>query len=191
MKDRLLKRAALTLVVDLLYAVYHGVLGFVDLSWWFLSLCAYYVILSMTRFAAVLCGEGVEMEQFVRRIIGLLLILLSGVLAGMNYLSIREQIAARRGEIIMITIAAYTFTKLTLAVIRAVRQRGDPSPLRGAIRAIGYAEVLASILTLQRSMLASFGSMAPETTRLMNSLTGAGVCFPICGLGSKMIIKEK
>ena len=62
----------------------------------------------------------------------------------------------RYDSILMITIATYTFYKITMAVVRAVKQRHDPSPLLAAIRSIGYAEVAASVLTMQRSMLVSF-----------------------------------
>ncbi len=96
----------------------------------------------------------------------------------------------RYDSILMITIATYTFYKITMAVVRAVKQRHDPSPLLAAIRSIGYAEVAASVLTMQRSMLVSFEGMAEEKIHLMNSLTGAVVCLFVLVLGIAMIIKS-
>lgn len=89
----------------------------------------------------------------------------------------------------MITIAAYTFYKITMAIIKRVKQRADPSLLTAVLRNICYAEVAASLLTLQRSMLVSFGEMAPEKIDFMNSITGAGACLFICVLGILLAVR--
>lgn len=89
----------------------------------------------------------------------------------------------------MITIATYTFTKITMAIIRALKQRKNPSMLLAVIRSIGYADVAASVMTLQRSMFASFGNLTGEKAHTMNILTGAAVCFFILILGIMLIIK--
>ena len=110
-------------------------------------------------------------------------------MAAVNYISLSQNITAKYGEITMITIAAYTFYKITMAVIRAVRQRKNPSPLLAVIRTISYAEVAASVLTLQRSMLVSFGAIDSAKVRLMNALTGAGICLFVLMLGIFMTIR--
>ena len=76
-----------------------------------------------------------------------------------------------------------------MAVSRAVKQRKTPSPLLAVIRSIGYAEVAASVLTLQRSMLVSFGAMGKDNIHLMNALTGAAVCVFVLALGAGMARK--
>ena len=119
---------------------------------------------------------------------GILLVILSIVLATVNYISLSQNIAVKHGEIIMITIAAYTFYKITMAIVKAVKQHKNPSPLLKTIRSIGYAEVSASILTLQRSMLVSFGSMDNSQVRFMNAMTGAVVCAFILILGLTMTV---
>lgn len=78
----------------------------------------------------------------------------------------------------MITIATYI-----VAIVKAIKQHKNPSPLLAVVRNIGYAEAAVSILTLQRSMLVSFGAMDKATIKLMNSLTGAAVCLFILSLG--------
>ncbi len=194
---RIVLTATLSLLLNLSYAVYHGALGIMGQSWWFIALCAYYIILGMTRFSAVLCERKnnstptIDTEYFVLSISGVLLLLLSCVLAGVNYMSLQENIATKYGEITMITIATYTFGKLTMAIIRVVKHRRNPSPLLAAIRRIGYAEVAVSVLTLQRSMLVSFGEMEASKIYLMNALTGAGVYLFIFILGILMIKESR
>ncbi len=193
---RIVLTAAFSLLLNLSYAIYHGVLGIMGRSWWFIAICAYYIILGMTRFSAVLCerksnsAPSIDTEYFVLSISGALLLLLSCVLAGVNYMSLQENIATQYGEITMITIATYTFGKLVMAIIRVVKHRRNRSPLLAAIRRIGYAELAVSVLTLQRSMLVSFGEMEASKVYLMNALTGTGVYLFIFVIGIFMM-KEK
>ena len=194
---RVILSAAVAFVFNLLYALYHCVLGVLSLSLWFIDMCAFYGILATMRFSAVLCERNQhrspsdDTEIFVMKLSGILLVTLGVVLAAVNYISLSQNIAVKYGEITMITIAVYTFTKITMAIVRAVKQRRDPSPLLRTIRNIGYAEVSASILTLQRSMLVSFGGMDDRQARLMNSLTGAAVCLFVLMLGLSMTAKSR
>lgn len=130
-----------------------------------------------------------DMESFIIKLSGVLLSALSVVLAVVVYISLSQNIAVKHSEIIMITIATYTFYKITIAVIKAVKQHKNSSLLLKTIRNIRYAEVAASILTLQRSMLVSFGAVEADKIWLMNSVTGAAVCLFVLMLGISMIIK--
>lgn len=192
-KYRILFVTTCSFILNLLYAFYHGVLGLTSQSLWFLTLCAYYVVLSTLRFSAVLCGHKsnpaytADTERFVTKFSGALLTVLSFVLTGVIYISLSQNIATKHGEIIMITIATYTFGKITVAIVKAVKQHKNPSLLLAVVRNIGYAEAAASILTLQRSMLVSFGAMKERMIRRMNILTGAAVCLFILVLGIIMI----
>ena len=87
-------------------------------------------------------------------------------------------------------VSSRRFRTILSAAVRAVRQRRDPSLLLKTIRSIGYAEAAASVLTLQRSMLVSFGSMDVGTAHLMNSATGAAVCLFVLALGISMILRS-
>ena len=188
--------AAVGLLANIMYAIYHGALGVVNQSLWFVTMFAYYMILSSMRFSAVLCEwkhkslASEDTEYFVAKLCGGLLVLLSFVLGGVVYISLSQNVAVKHHEIVMITIATYTFYKITVAVIRAIKQRNNTVPLLVVIRTIGYAEVAASLLTLQRSMLISFGSMDNEDIALMNSLTGISVCLFILLLGIFTIVRS-
>ena len=193
---RIILSATLAFAFNLLYAIYHCVLGILNLSFWFIAMCAFYGILAIMRFSAILCERNHQKlpdnvtELFVLKLSGVLLVTLSIVLATVSYISLSQNIAAKHGEIIMITIATYTFYKITMAIVKAVKQHKNPSPLLRTIRNIGYAEVAASILTLQRSMLASFGTMSAGNIHFMNAVTGAAVCLFVLILGLSMITKS-
>lgn len=186
---RVLYTASASLGLNLLYALYNGALGLMDRSIWFAAMCAYYTILAAMRFFAVLYGRKGDRGLLVARLFGALFVLMSGVLAVVVWLSLTRDTAVRYGTIVMITIAAYTFTKLTLAVIRALRAKKNPSRLLAAIRSVGYAEAAASVFTLQKSMLASFEGMTEGEIYTMNLLTGSGVWLFMFVLGIYMLRK--
>lgn len=194
---RIILSAAVAFVFNLLYAIYHCVLGIVNLSLWFIAMCAFYGILATMRFSAVLCERkggdlpSNDTEKLVMTLSGTLLMVLSLVLAIVSYISLSQNIAVKHGEIIMITIATYTFYKITMAIIRAVKQRKNPSMLIKTIQFISYAEVAASVLTLQRSMLVSFGTMDSRQIHIMNAIMGAVVCLFVLILGIIMIMKSR
>lgn len=108
-----------------------------------------------------------------------------------NYISLTQNIATKYEEIMMITIATYTFYKITMTIVKAIKQHKNTSLLLKTIRNISYAEVSASILTLQRSMLISFDSMDNKQVFLMNAMTGAVVCLFVLILSLSMIIETK
>lgn len=193
--EKAIQTAAVSFLINLLYALYNGGLGIVNRSLWFVTMCAYYTILSAMRFCAVLCSRkrnspaSSDMTYFVMKLSGVLLAVLSFVLTGVVYISLSENIAAKYDTVIMITIATYTFYKITRTVIRAIKQKKNPSPLFAVIRTIGCADVAVSVLTLQRSMLASFGEMADTKAHTMNILTGAAVCLFVLSLGIALILR--
>lgn len=190
----MLRAAGRSLLVNLLYALYHGVLGLRFRSLWFVTMWAYYTVLGVARAAAVLCGRRggpADTEYFVMRLSGGLLALLSLVLSGVVYVSLSRNVAVRYGEAWMIAIDAYTFGKLGITTVRAIRQRRDPAPLPAVLRNISYAEVAASMLTLQRSMLVSFDGMEGGTAHAMNAGAGAAVCGFVLWLGLRLIRKGR
>lgn len=193
-RSRIVFTAAASLFVNVCYAIYNGVLGFLYSSLWFLVLCAYYIMLSVMRFAAVSYEHKSSLkntamsEMFVMKFTGIMLMLLSVVLAVSVYYSICFEVVKGNGTIVMITIAAYTFYKVIMAVVNASKTAKHHSPLLTAIRNIGCADAAVSVLSLQRSMLVSFDGMSLSEIKLMNTITGAFVCLFIFILGLIMTI---
>lgn len=196
--DRVILSAAAGLGANLAYALYHGAVGITVGSLWFLLLCAYYLMLGAVRFATVLYGsqhktgpEAAFSEQFLFRFVGGMLTLLAAVLAFSVYLSFQYDVAAAHSEIMMITIATYTFYKSTMAAVNAAKARKQRSLWLIALRNIGCADAAASLLTLQRSMLVSFPGMSGRDMERVNALTGAGVCLLAAALGINMILRKE
>ena len=75
---RIILSAAIAFTFNLLYAIYHLVLGVLNLSFWFIAMCAFYGVLATMRFSAVLCERNHQKspdndtELFVMKLSGLL-----------------------------------------------------------------------------------------------------------------------
>lgn len=118
---------------------------------------------------------------------GILLLVLNFALTGVILLTIAQDTARRYSEIVVISIATYTFYKIIMAVVNMVKVRKMQSPVLIMIRNIGVADALVSMLTLQATMLASFQGKGGLDANRMNAITGMVVCVLILALGVSMI----
>ncbi|WP_249311783.1 hypothetical protein [Congzhengia minquanensis] len=193
-RKQIFQVALLSFIVNSLYALGNFALGIWSKSYWFLTMGAYNLILAIMRVSVVLSNKKNEKnisEIFIQRFIGIMIILLGCILCGSVYLSINFDVAHKFHEIIMITIATYTFTKITLAIINYVKRSKFNSHIISTIRCIALCDATASLYSLQKSMLVSFEGMTVNDIRLMNILTGASVVIIVVVLGVLLIKKSK
>ena len=186
-----------TFLINIVYTVYNGVIGIANQSAWFITMAAYYSLLGIMRYCAVNTERKIsrmtdpklirKKELSVIRTDGILLLLLNLALSGVVLLTIAKGTAKTYSEIMVISIAAYTFYKITMAVINMVKVRKMQSPILITIRNIGVADALVSMLTLQTTMLASFQDTSSIDANRMNGITGLAVCILIALLGASMI----
>ncbi len=190
---RVITKAVISLIFNLLFAFYNGILGIISVSVIFVVSSVYYLLLSSMRFSVVML-ERKNKEQNDRKIsvvIGTLLIILSIIFQAMMFVSMKYETAVDYGTIPMITIATYTFTKITVAVITAARHKNDITTLYKSINAIRYSEVAVSLLTMQQSMLVTFKDMDSNSEIILNACTGAVVCLFIFSLGIITIKQDR
>lgn len=97
----------------------NNVIGIMNQSAWFITMAVYYSLLGIMRFCAVNTGRKIsqlEDKQLIRKkelsVIktdGILLLVLNLALSGVALLTIAQDTAKRYSEIMVISIAAYTF----------------------------------------------------------------------------------
>ncbi|MBQ4600831.1 MAG: hypothetical protein IJB17_04300 [Oscillospiraceae bacterium] len=173
-----------SLTLNGIYAVGNIALGAVNDSIWFIALGAFFLVLCITRGVCLSALHSKSRKRvYVGRLSGLLLIVLCITLIFSVVLSDRMDVVTPIHEIIMIAIAAFTTAKTITAVVNTVKANKAGDPILIALRNISLADAAASILSMQRSMLVSFGEMPVDTAKLMNLLTGIGVCLFIFALG--------
>lgn len=178
-----------SLLVNALYAVGNCVLGFITHSGWFITVGAYYAVLAINRFSVLLIAKKskADIKSFAKQTTGFLLLVLSFCLIGINVLSAVKDRGTKFHEIIMIAIATYTFTKITLAIIGLVKAKKAVSPIALTLRNISFADAVVSVYTLQRSMLVSFPGLTANEILLFNILTGTAVWMILLLLGLNLI----
>ncbi len=182
---RVVAKAVCSLILNLLFVFFNGILGFLSSSLIFVVSALYYLMLSSMRFCVVRPFQKGRSrnDRQTAAIIGIMLIILGIVLHIMVIISMKFATAAFYSTIPMITIATYTFCKIAVAVATAVKQWKSPSLFFGSINAIRYCEVAVSLLTMQQSMLVSFGDGSGLSSVILNACTGTGVCIFILALG--------
>lgn len=167
-------------------------------SAWFCTLAAYYVMLAAMRYFLVRHtlrhrpGEHMQRELKYYRACAVIFLIMNIALSAMMLIMIRENGAARHHEITTIAMAAYTFTALTLAAVNVVKYRKYNSPAMSAAKAVSLAAACVSMLTLENTMLSTFGSgsMSPQTRVLFLSLSGGAVSALIIAMAIYMLVKS-
>ena len=181
----------ISLVFNIAYALGNCIIGFLTHSWWFVTISAYYTVLATARFAVLLMRQKVQKnndaELFARRITGVLLVVLSLCIVGVNILSAVKDRGNAFHEIVMITIATYTFAKITVAIIGTAKAKHSSLPGSKTLRNISLADACVSVCSMQRSMLVSFSGMAADKILLLNIFTGTAVWIVVLLLGINLI----
>ncbi len=181
-------------LLNLIFALYHSVIGLISDSWWFVAIGAYYIVLSIVRVMLIRFSfDKRKNENRIMRFCSIMIFLLAVVLCGIVYMTLNEDVAVKYHEIVMISMALYAFIKLTLAVIGFVKSRKHNKYTEKALQSIAVVDATVSIYSLQRSMLVSFGAMAKSDINIFNACTGIGVCIIIIliGIGDLKMAKSK
>lgn len=169
------------------FATYHLIAGSLTNSWWLFTVGIYYLVLGSTRFVVITTRKNIK---FISVFTGIMLMLLSIPLAVMVFLTVTTDQGTVFHMIIMIAIATYTFTRVTLAVINFIKYKKCASQKVFVTRNISLADALVSLFSLQRSMLASFKGMTAPEIQIMNVALGSAVCVAVFVLGINLLQKR-
>ena len=184
------KTVIFSTVINIGYAVANLFIGISDSSYWFLMTAAYYTLLSLMRLLAV-STEKPKWETIITRAIGVMLVLSVFPLLGTVIISSFQKVGTKFHEIVMISIALYSFIKVSLAIMNIARARRFDSCTLKTLRSVSFADALVSILSLQRSMLISFGEMSEADVRIFNTVTGVAVCIFIFLIGIQLVVVKQ
>lgn len=177
--------------LNIAYVIFQGVLSIITHSAWYISITAYYLILSLMKgnvfFSKKLARDNDIKEAKTFRFSGIMFIFLTLALSGMIVLIYTSNMHFEYAGLMIYVIAAYTFYNLTFAIINIFKARKQDDLHVQNIRNINLAHAVFSIIVLQ---VALFQAFSPKhNTSIANGLTGAGVSIIILFLGILMIIK--
>ena len=186
-----------TLILNIAYALFQLGLGYLHKTFWFYSLAGYYIFLAIMRFFLA-ChtrkyrpGEKMKAELIKYRACGMIFLLMNLALSLIIFFMVYWNRTFVHHEITTIAMAAYTFTAFTLAIIGIIKYRKYNSPVYSASKAISLAAASVSMLTLESTMLTTFGdSMTPISSKLFLGLTGGAVSLFILIMSVYMIVQS-
>ncbi len=184
------------LIGNTVYGIFHIWLGFHHSTFWFYSLGAYYICLAFMRFGLVKYtskfapGEHLHTELIKYRATGWVFLIMNMAISLIIFFMVFWNRTFEHHMITAIAIAAYTFTALTLAILNIIRYRKYNSPVFSASKAIGLASACVSVLTLEATMLTTFGEETVDnaTRKIMLTATGAVVSVFIISMAIYMIV---
>lgn len=177
------------------YAVFQLALGVYHSSFWFYSMAGYYILLTVMRFFLVRhtskhkMGEKMREELIKYRACGAIFLVMNIALSLMVFFMVYWNRTFKHHEITTIAMAAYTFTSFTFAIINIVKYRKYNSPVYSASKAISLAAACVSMLTLETTMLTTFGAeMSLMERKLMIGASGSLISAFIVVLAIYMIV---
>lgn len=173
-----------------------------DSRFWYWSLAVYYLSLTVMRFflgkyvRRNTPGEQRRAELLRYRACGWIFLIMNLALSGMIILMIQQNKAVDHGEIVTISMAAYTFMTFTVAIVSIIKYRKYNSPVFSATKAISLAAACVSMLTLESAMLTTFSGgadgtegLSEHTRILFMALTGAAVVTFTVAMAIYMIVQ--
>jgi hypothetical protein len=186
------------LLWNVAYAVFQLGLGFWHHTFWYISLAGYYICLAVMRFFLVShtrknkAGEKMREELLKYRRCGVVFLTMNLALSLIVFFMVYWNRTFVHHEITTIAMAAYTFTSLTTAIIKVVKYRKYQSPVYSASKAIGLTAALVSMLTLESTMLTTFGdgTMTLTGRRILLGTTGGAICLFIIIMACYMIVQS-
>lgn len=187
-----------TLIWNTAYALLQLGMGFWHRTFWFYSLAGYYICLAVMRFFLARYttkhkpGEKMREELLWYRFCGWVFLAMNLTLSLMVFFMVYWNRTFRHHEITTIALAAYTFTAFTMAIVNIVKYRKYNSPVYSASKAISLASACVSMLTLEATMLTTFGdgSMNAITRKILLGCTGGVISVFVIVMAVYMITQS-
>ena len=185
------------IIYNTAYALLHLGMGFWHRTFWFYSLAGYYISLAVMRLFLVRHtskhkpGEKMLDELIKYRACGIVFLIMNLALALIIFFMVYWNRTFKHHEITTIILAAYTFTSLTFAIINTLKYRKYNSPVYSATKAISLASACVSVLTMESTMLTTFGNETMSLTgrRVLLGLSGGVISVFIVTMAIYMIIQ--
>jgi len=187
-----------TVYFNFAFAIFQLIFAILNFSVMFYSLAAYYFLLALMRMYLLgytrshAPGDDLAREYKRYRFCGVCMLLLNIALSVIVTYTVLFETAKNYGMIVTISMAAFSFTALTVAIVNVVRYKRYNSPVFTAAKDISLAVAVVSMLSLETSMFAAFedGTMNEGDIMLMMALTGFAVMVFVLGLAILMIVRS-
>ena len=198
--DKLFRAQAsiyVSVINNTIYSIFYAVMAFIQKSYWQMALALYNFVFTVMRFMLIKRYNSAKKKDDKQRLsyelktykaCGIMMFLMSATMTGLIELLIADGKKAS-GEILTITIAAYTFYCFIIAIVNIVKFKKENSLILLASKNVCFARALMSLFSLQISMFSQFGGTESNTENIMNIILGLVVCMICVTIAAIMIIK--
>ncbi len=187
-----------SLAWNAVYAVFQLWLGFYHRTFWYYSLAGYYISLAVMRFfLARYAGKNKPGERMLSELVryracGWIFLIMNLALSFIIFFMVHWNRTFNHHEITTIAMAAYTFTALTTAIINIVKYRKYNSAVYSASKAISLAAACVSMLTLESTMLTTFGGETMDllSRKILLGSSGGVISAFVIAMAIYMIVQS-
>jgi hypothetical protein len=171
-------------LLNIVYSAFLMIVSLLYSSKWFFVMSVYYGLLSLSRiFVYSQTAEGKSTTAKIKTMhaCGWFLLLINATVSVMMFILMRGHQPIQHHEITVITIATYTFSALTVAIVGSVKFIKRNDYVYSSAKIISLISASVSLVTLTNTMLSTWGD---ESTALLRS-----IILPIlCGVVSAFIV---
>lgn len=188
-----------TLVINVAFAVFNLVLGIIISSSFYIIMSSYYLFLSIAKYMIYRGSKKTlklktEKDKMIKnyktyRSTGIFLIFMELVFIASIVQTLSGGKEIRYGVIITISFAAFTFTKLGLALYNVFKAKRTNNLIVQAFRNISLTDALATLMSMQVTLVTVYSPDEIDMFTPMNIVTGASIVIIGLSIGILMIGK--
>lgn len=183
-----------SLILNVIYALFKLLSGIVFKSFWFISFSLYYFLLVILRSNIAkeeLNGDiDLKVEYTSYRKTGIILLFTNVILTMIILIIVNQKIVNIYPNWMAITVAVYTFYLLFTSIYGLIKYRKYKSPLISASKVINVITSLVSLISLEIILIPTFGGDQAGFFEIMIMITGGGIALIIIIISLYMIIKS-
>ena len=180
--------AAAGFVANAAYALLNLALGMLSASAWLGVMGLYYMVLGMMRFAIALMrvfgSRRPGADRRCARVVGAAMLVMTFALSGVVLLAVSRSERLPGNQILVITQATYTFTMLGIAIRGLVAAKTGAERIQRDVSAVA---ALVSMLTLEVTMIDTFGAGQEDFRFACTALFGTFVCASCAFFAARLL----
>ncbi len=190
--------ASLSFAINIAFLVYNVVFGILYRTVWNWCIGIYYALLVVFR-AIILRKErkwkkeetvDVQVKRWeLFKTIGWCMIIMDVSLVAPITLMVLSKRVVRIGIIPTLAMASYTTYKITLAIINYTKKINNEHFSIKALRLITLKDAIVSVLTLQNTMVAVFGS--GDSMLTLTAISSAALLLVLIGITTFAIVRAR
>ena len=183
----------LSLIFNLSYSIFLFVVSVIYTSKLFFIMSIYHGLLSVVR---VFIFSKIKTKETLRKIslmraCGWFLLFLNVIISVMMFILIYMPPDVKHHEITVITLATYTFSLFTLALINSIKYWHNNHYIYTCVKGISLISAAVSMVTLTNTMLTTFGEDSIRLRNIISPIFSTFISAFIIIYAILMIIKAK